>query len=176
MLCLQPRLWAVNEVWDVLFSRPAHLRLAGRGRTKVQQGSSAAGTCEPAGPASARSGCSRSCNSAVPRRGGCELAGADFTPSAQAHQLTLEVSLLDSVSLQDLYLPHLAHFVYQNGDNSTTGYGTSNNTCGESMVYLTFIIDYYHLLPEEIVFAHAHRLVHTYWVVIINSRWAQPRS
>ena len=66
----------------------------------------------------------------------------------------------EDVSWLDLYLPHLAHFVYQNGDNATSGYDASGNTCGESIVYLTFIIDHYHLLPEEVVFAHAHRCAH----------------
>ena len=63
----------------------------------------------------------------------------------------------EDVTYLELFLPHIQHYVYQNGDNSTAGYGTSLNTCGEGMVYLTFIIDHYHALPEAIVFAHAHR-------------------
>ena len=82
-------------------------------------------------------------------------------PSSAAKAAIVLSRFKEDVSWLELYLPRAAHFVYQVGDTSDVGtaYGTTNNTCGESIVYLTFIIDYYEALPEAVLFAHAHRRV-----------------
>ena len=80
-------------------------------------------------------------------------------PAAPAKEAIVLSRFKEDVSWLVLYLPHTAHYVYQIGDASEYAYGTANNTCGESIVYLTFILDHYDALPEAVLFAHAHRQV-----------------
>ena len=83
-------------------------------------------------------------------------------PSSAAKAAIVLSRFKEDVSWLELYLPRAAHFVCQVVDTSDVGtaYGITNNACGESIVYLTFIIDYYEALPEAVLFAHAHRRVY----------------
>ena len=85
------------------------------------------------------------------------LNGAQQPPTPSNKTAIVLARFREDISWLELYLPLTAHFVYQIGDKTQAAYGTTLNTCGESLAYLTGIIDHYESLPEAALFAHAHR-------------------